>query len=249
MKTLVMIAALAAACSKPAGGPLKYTFDDTRIATVPLDKKQTVTQAQQQHDVARAEHNDASESYRDSDVEVELAVYQLDHAVLVSQLVATRRGNLTTNADTAALARKAAAAKLAFSEARRSWLAQLESSTFYGVYAAQAKLELERAKVAQSNNVVPAGYDLSLLERQVEDRAKAAQTADAATQAAHQDAELKLAAWVEAEHAFLAASGFKGSGESDRAQELWKKPPAPPAPAEQPAPAPPTMPAAPSPST
>src|SRR2546423_110062 len=129
-----------AECAKPAGGPLKYTFDDTKIAAVPLDKKQTVTQAQQQHDLARAEHNQANEDYRDSGVEVELAVYQSDHAVLVSQLVAARRGSVTTNADTAALARKAATAKIAFTEARRNWLEQLASSTFYGVYAAQAKL-------------------------------------------------------------------------------------------------------------
>ena len=248
MKKLIVLVAVAA-CAKPAGGPLKYTFPNEKIATVPLDKKEGVTQAQQQQDLAQAKHTRATDDYRDSQVEVELALYQEEHAVLVSQLVAARLGSVTNNPETAALARKATAAKIAFTEARQAWLEKLALSTFYDFYAAQAKLELERAKVAQANNLTPAGFDVSTFETQERERSKAAQDATAQTELEHSAAEAKLSAWMDAEHAFLQAAGFKGPAESDRAKADWTQaaaaPPAPaaPAPAETPA-APATAPAA-----
>jgi len=53
---------------RPAGGPLAHTFDNTRIASVALESKQDVTQAQQQHDLALMHHDKADEAYRDSEV-------------------------------------------------------------------------------------------------------------------------------------------------------------------------------------
>ena len=237
MKKLIFLLA-AAACAKPAGGPLKYTFPNEKIATVPLDKKEGVTQAQQQQDLAQAKHTRASDDFRDSEVEVELAQFQSEHAVLVSQLVAARLGSVTNNPDTAALARKASAAKIAFTEARQAWLDKLALSTFYDFYAAQAKLELERAKVAQANNLAPAGFDISVYETQAQERAKAAQDANARTDLEHSAAEAKLSAWMDAEHAFLSAAGFKGPAESDRAKADWTQPAATPATPAAPAAAP-----------
>src|SRR5439155_6495909 len=154
--------------------------------------------------------------------------------------------------NTAALARKAADAKVDFERARRAWLDRLASSSLYAVYAAQAKLELERAKVAQANNLVAAGFDLAAYEKQLDDRTHAAQDAAASADREHAAAEAKLAAWSDAEHAFIQASGFKGPAESDRATSDWKlasKPvelpkPEPAKPAEKPAEKPPAKPAA-----
>jgi hypothetical protein len=212
---------LVVACAKPAGGPLKYTFDATKLASVTLEAKLPVTQAQQAHEQAQAQQHKASEDYRDSEIELALAQYQAQNAIVVSALAITGKPAAAT-ADTAALARRAADAKVAFAEARRAWLDKLASSTLYQVYAAQAKLELERGKLAQTNNLVPAGFDLAAYQTQAEERARAAATATAETDQVRTAAEAKLSAWSEAEKAFIKASGLDGRAESDRVAEDWK---------------------------
>lgn len=234
MKKLAYLAVMAlAACTKPAGGPLSHTIDNTRIAAVALDAKKPVTEAQQAHDLAQLQHARAEEEYRDSEIEQEIAEYQAEHAVLVSQLVASKMmpNAPAISAEAAALARKTAAAKYAFMEARRSWLGALASSTFYGVYAAQAKLELEKAKVAQANNAVPAGFDIAAYEKQADARAKAASEASVTTDKERASAEAKLGTWAELERGFMKAAGLEGPAESDRVKSDWQQVLATPAPA------------------
>jgi len=230
-------------CTKPAGGPLKYTFDATKLASVSLDAKQPVAQAQQAHEQAQAQQTKADEDYRDSEIELELAQYQAQNAIVVSALAIAVKPAVTA-ADTAALARRSADAKVAFVDARRAWLDKLTSSSLYAVYAAQAKLELERAKLAQTNNLVAAGFDLGVYEHQLDERSRAATAAVAETDQLRAAAEAKLAAWNEAERAFIKASGLDGTPESDRAAADWKAAVAAPAPAPAPAPGPAPAPAA-----
>lgn len=222
MKALWLI--LLVACTKPAGGPLAHTFDNMKIASIPLESKQAVTQAQQDYELALQQHSKAGEAYRDSDIEQDVSEYQAERTILVSQLVATRMNNkVQSNADTAAFARKAADAKVELMRARREWLRALDSSTFYVVYATQAKLELERARVAQTNSLAPAGFDLTSFEQQFEQRSRDALTAATETQKAQQVAEAKLSAWNELEREFMQASAMKTPSESDRAIVDWKQ--------------------------
>jgi hypothetical protein len=221
MKALLLISLVA--CAKPAGGPLARTFDNTRIASVALESKQDVTQAQQQHDLALMHHDKADEAYRDSEVEQEVAEYQAEHSVLVSQLVGRMHDKAQTGPDTAALARRTSSAKVEFMRARREWLAALSNSTLYEVYATQAKLELERARVAQTNNLAPAGFDLASFEQQLAQRDAAVRAAAAETERQRQAAGLKLAAWNALERQFMQTSGMTSPSESDRAVLEWKQ--------------------------
>jgi len=228
------------ACAPKAGGPLKYTFDGTKLAAVPLDAKQNVTQAQQQHDVAVAAHAKATEDYRDAEVEQEVAEYQAAHALVVSQLVAARLASGQQSPDGAALARKTADAKVEFERARRVYLAKLALSSHFAAYSAQAKLELERARVAQQSNLTTAGFDIKVYEQQDQSRADAARAAQAETDKERQIADAKLTAWRDVEKQFMQASAMKGPAESERAAMEWKQPePAPrpsaPPPADEPA--------------
>src|SRR5688500_7220745 len=125
MKKLLLFMLVVAGCAKPAGGPLSQTFDNTRIASVPLDQKQAVTQAQQQLDLALLNHKTASVKAREAEIEEDLAEHQADRTIVVSLVVASRQPDAKlapASAETAALARKTADAKVAFMEARRSWL-------------------------------------------------------------------------------------------------------------------------------
>jgi multidrug efflux pump subunit AcrA (membrane-fusion protein) len=222
MKPLLLI--LLIACAKPAGGPLAHTFDNTRLASVALDAKQAVAQAQQQHDLALQQHDKADDAYRDSEIEQEVAEYQAERAVLVTQLVGTRLNDKPqTSSEIAALARRTAGAKVEFMRARREWLRLLSSSTFYAVYATQAKLELERARLAQSTGLTPAGFDLASFQQQLDQRDRAARAAADETEKERQAAGAKLTAWNELERAFIQTSGMKGPSESERAVGEWKQ--------------------------
>jgi hypothetical protein len=221
MRALLLI--LLVACAKPAGGPLAHTFDNTRIASVALESKQEVTQAQQQHDLAVMHHDKADEAYRDSEVEQEVAEYQAEHSVLVSQLVGRMHDKAQVSADTAALARRTADAKVEFMRARRAWLGTLSSSTLYEVYAAQARLELGRARVAQTNNLTPADFNLASFEQQLAQRDAAARAATAETERQRLVAGSRLTAWNALEHQFMQTSGMTSPSESDRAVLEWKQ--------------------------
>jgi hypothetical protein len=236
MKALLLI--LLVACAKPAGGPLTNTFDNTRLASIGLEQKQAVAQAQQQHDIAQQQHAKAEDDYANSEVEQEVAEYQAGHAVLVSQLVGTRLNDRARpGTETAQLARRTADAKVEFTRARREWLRALASSTLYAVYASQAKLELERARLAQSSGLTPAGFDLAGFEQQLAQRDRAAKAAADETDRQRQIASARLTAWNELERSFMQASGMKGPSESERAVIEWKQGVAPVETAASPAPA------------
>ena len=237
MRIWLWLPFLIAACAKPAGGPLKYTFDNARIASVPLEAKQPITEAQQRHDLARLDRANASTEYRDAEIEEDLAEHQAADAVVVSQVVASRRAEAKHGPETAALARKAADAKVAFMHARRTWLRELDSWSLHEVYATQAKLELERARIAQANNLAGAGFDLTAFETQASAREKAAQTMKEAVEVERKNVEAKLAMWAESEKELLRATGLEGPIESARYAAEWKSA------AEQPAPPPATGPA------
>ena len=241
--SLLLSISLVVACAKPAGGPLAHTFDNTRIAAVPLDQKQPVVQAQQQHDLALLHQSTVTATYRDSEIEQDLAEHQSDRAVVVSQLVASRQPDARPSApstESATLARRTAEAKVDFMRARRGWLAKAAEASLFAVYAAQAKLELERARVAQANRVTAADFNLEAYQRQLESREQAAKLAGEASDSERKSAETKLAAWGELERAYLEASSVSGPLESSRFAMEWmvKTPPATPAvepPATEPA--------------
>jgi hypothetical protein len=219
MKALLFVSTIAfAACAKPGGGPLKYTFDNAKIASVSLDAKQSVSQAEQAHDQARAMKARAADGKRESEIEADVAEYQAKRAELVSQVVALRVAEKPpqANADAAALARRAAEAKVGFAKARHAWLDSLASSSLYEAYAAQARLELERAKVAQTNNLVPAGFDVTVYQKQADTRTAAAARETAESTRLRAVADQKLAAWNELERGFMQASGLVGPLESER---------------------------------
>lgn len=221
MRIWLWLPLLVAACAKPAGGPLKHTFDNTRIAAVPLEAKQPVTEAQQHYDLAQLDRKNAGTEYRDAEIEEDLAEYQAEQGVVVSQVVASRHADAKSVPEAAALTRKVADAKAAFMHARQGWFHALSSWSLYQVYAAQAKLELERARVAQANNAAP-GLDLTVFETQASERERAAQSAKDAAEAERKTTEAKLAAWSESEKALLATIGIQGPVESARYTAAWK---------------------------
>ena len=246
MKAFLFVTTIAlAACTKPGGGPLKYTFDNAKIASVPLDGKQGVAKAEQSHDQARAMKARAADGKRESEIEADVAEYQAKRAELVSQVVALRVTEKPPQAsgDAAALARRAAEAKVGFARARHEWLEQLASSTVYAAYAAQAQLELERAKVAQANRLVAADFTVDAYQKQADAREQAARSQSDAVENERKNAEAKLAVWAQLEDSYLTANGVKGPLESARYAAEWKPPPAPLPPPAEPAPAPAPAPA------
>jgi hypothetical protein len=249
------LAVVATGCAV-AGGPLGQTFDPTLIAAVPLEKKQSVVEAQQRFEFAQLQSKGTHEEFETSEVEQDLADYQSERAIVLSQVVAARGSDAkpAPNLQTDTLLRKTAGAKLAFSTARREWLSQLDELAMYIVYSTQAQLELERARVASANQVMPAGTTVVPYQQQADVRYASAQAAVAVASHARTDAEARWREWSELETQLLQASTLKGPLESAHFVGKWRNvelpsPLAaapPPAPAQEPAkPQPDPAPAAP----
>jgi hypothetical protein len=115
-------------------------------------------------------------------------------------------------------------------EARRAWLRKASEGSLFEIYATQARLELERAKVAQANRLVGADFNVDSFQKQAEARGASAKSAADATEAARKEAEAKLGVWAELERSYLAASGLAGPLENARYANEWKPKAAPPPP-------------------
>lgn len=192
MSRFVLSAALLwGACGggESAPGPLRHTLDDMHLASVPLSEKQTVIQAKQEYDVALMEKAKAEADYQDLQTKLEIAHNEAEQAEIAERSAITekeaadrsadlnRKNDAERNLRAAQLGRRAADAKLTFLKAQRQWLKKLIRWGQHNAYAKQAKLELEKARIAQARNIRPAGFELGNFERQYKERSEAAQRA------------------------------------------------------------------------
>jgi hypothetical protein len=174
-----MVVALGACGSS---GP-KYTIDDSVLAQVPTADKNFMLAAQQERSIAQDQvlkaKADAAQADRDVDVadnEYSSSKLQVDSAeVQKKSAEATGDFNRKTAAEhdvrVAELAKDAAASKLDWAKERRSWLrAELDAAEL-NVEAANAKYELEKARLASAKGIRPsadfnvANYERESLER------------------------------------------------------------------------------------
>jgi hypothetical protein len=163
MRKLYLAVLLAAACSS---GP-KYTIDDSVLAQIPLAEKQMIMAAQQEQNYAKEEMRKAEADYKQADRELDIAdneykssKLQVDSAELQKKS-ADASGDMNKKAQAdrdlhvANLGKKAADAKVDFLSKKRKWMKANMNAAEIHVQSADAKYELEKARLAASKGIKP----------------------------------------------------------------------------------------------
>lgn len=163
------------------------------LAQLPLDQRRDEIAAKQAYDIAVLEMQKAVADYNESRVQLDVAKNERDAARLDERSAETRNKAAQSSADmnrmkegekeikAARAAREAAEKRYAYLEAYRKWLKRLMRYTEHNAYWREAQYELAQAKLAQSNNIQPAGFRFDDYVKQEQDRSR--KTSDAKTKA------------------------------------------------------------------
>ncbi len=176
----------------PRPRPVTDKLDEMFIARVPPDKRPAVSETQNEFQLARSNQMTAQDEYNKAETEVQLSRSEIDKAVIdergakLKQKEADASHDLTIKNQAAAevraaqLGRRALDKKLAYATARRDYLKMVLRFHEFEVINKESKFELEKAKVAKSNNIRPdTGFAYESFESQHKDRSASAQRAKA----------------------------------------------------------------------
>jgi hypothetical protein len=129
----------------------------------------------------------AEADYNESGTKIDIAKNERDQAILSEKSAAaekkaadgsndlTRINAASAEMRRAELARKAADEKVSWLNADRGYLKKWLRYTTENMYAAEAKFELAKARVAQQRNIRPPGFELGRFEKQNTERSERAQ--------------------------------------------------------------------------
>jgi hypothetical protein len=200
-------------------GPLSALIDEVHIARVPPDQRPAVSQSQNDYQLARSEQLSADTELKETDTAVKLAQGEVDQAAIAEKNAKLKQKDADSSADlnrkntaagevrTAQLGRRAADAKLSYVKAKRAYVWRWFLFTEHDTYAKQAKWELEKAKIAKSNSIQPAGFSYDKFESQYKSRSEAAQRARSAAEKEKGKMNEKHSAWKTAEQEYNNARG------------------------------------------
>lgn len=189
---LLSLIATASACGgggDEAPGPLKVHLDEAYIAQVPLDQKTAMLQAQNNYQRAKAENMKAEADYKEAGTQLDIAKNEKKQAELERQSAQRKKKDADDSGDqnrvnlamrdvhVGDLAVQAADKKVKAAEAHRQYLKKWVRYTEENVYAAEARYELSKAKLAQSKNISPKGFKVKDYVDQETDRSHRAQRA------------------------------------------------------------------------
>ena len=164
--------------------PLGRHFQDSYIAALPVDQQADIIKAQNEFNIAQREKAKAEADLRESQLTLDVAkneakAAKLDEESARSNLKAAeasadqnRINDATRQKRGAELAKNAADERVKYYTAYRDWLKRLMRFTEENTYWREAQYELAKARLAQKNNIAPAGFRYDDYVRQESDRAK-----------------------------------------------------------------------------
>jgi hypothetical protein len=188
-----------AACGGSSDGPpppLGRHFEDSFIASIPVDQQSDVIKAQNDHNVAQREQAKAEADLREQKVQLDVAKNEARAAKLDLDSAKSREKMAQQSADMnrintatketrgAELARNAADERVKYYTAYGQWLNKLLRYTQENTYWRESQYELAKARLAQKNNIAPAGFNYDNFVQQESQRAKRVEGAKAKAEGA-----------------------------------------------------------------
>jgi hypothetical protein len=189
---LVSAIAMPAACGgggDPGPGPLKHQLGEQYLASVPLEEKQAMLEAQNEYHRAKQQKMKAEADHSDSGTQLDVARNDLKRAKIDRDSARSKRKAADESGDytrinqakrderVTDLAVRAATAKVDALSARRGWLKKLVRYHEENTYAAEARYELAKANLARGKNISPKGFAHQPFVEQQDDRSRRAQRA------------------------------------------------------------------------
>ncbi len=200
-----------AACGGSSDGPpppLGRHFEDSYIAGLPVDQQSDVIAAQSEYNVAQREKAKAEADLREQKVQLDVARNEARAAKLDVDSAASNEKAAQASADQnrineatkekrgAELARNAADERVKYYTAYGAWLNKLLRYTQENDYWRESRYELAKARLAQKNNIAPAGFNYDNYVQQEAQRAKRVESAKAKAEGAKGDAASARQRWL-----------------------------------------------------
>jgi len=187
---LVCVSLFVIGCGGPSDEPpkpLSKHFDDMYIARIPLDQKGSVVEAQNRWSVAKMENANAEANVQEADGQVHQAVNDQKAAQLAVDSARSAKKSADQSADmnrinsaqkdlrAAEESEKAAAMRVKYFEAWRTYLKRYQRYTLENMYWLEAQYENAKATLAKQNNIAPKGVVYDDFPKQMADREKRTQ--------------------------------------------------------------------------
>jgi hypothetical protein len=187
------------ACGGSSDGPpppLGRHFEESFIAAIPVDQQSDVIKAQSDHNVAQREQAKAEADIREQKLQLDVAKNEARAAKLDLDSASQREKMAQQSADMnrineatkekrgAELARNAADERVKYYTAYGQWLQKLLRYTQENTYWRESQYELAKARLAQKNNIAPAGFNLDNFIQQESQRVKRVEAAKAKAEGA-----------------------------------------------------------------
>jgi hypothetical protein len=180
---LAALGACGGASDSPPG-PLAKHFDDMYLAKIPPAEQPSVVQAQHDWSVARMESATAEANYNESATQLSVAQNDQKAAHLgVDSAVANKKAaeasadtnrinEAARNLHTAEDLAKAADERVRYIEAYRGYLQVAMRHALENMYWREARYEVAKAQLGQTNHIAPKGVEFDTFPRQEQERRK-----------------------------------------------------------------------------
>jgi hypothetical protein len=220
-RTMVLMV-LGSACGgggPSVGGKLRYTLDEMHIASVPIAEKTAILEAKNQLERARMEQGTHEAQLNDIKLQIDLAQNEEKQAKLAMESAKkekeaadksadrTRINNADRELRSSDLGIRASQAKVGYLRAQKEYLEKAIQWGKTAVFAKEARFELEKAKVASSRNIRPAGFNMSDFDKQNRERQDKAEHFKRDADGKKQEADRRRQDWDAKEKEHTSAKG------------------------------------------
>jgi len=166
-------------------GSAKYRVDDASLASIPMQERQPIFDAQNEMNQAKAEVDKFKADSRNADHDVDVAENDYKTAKLSLDTAKLNKKSADMSGDinakqkadrdvhVAELGVKAADARVDWAKKYRKWVSESQDAAEAHVAAADSRTELEKAKLAQAKGIRPNDkFDPMLFEQDYQDKSR-----------------------------------------------------------------------------